>query len=125
MRVVREADAWCDRDVVLDRRERGDIAVGLDPNAVTERAARFDGRVVRDVTVVADDGVLADEYVVADVEPVPDPNAVSDLRSASDPRVPADPDRAGRGPSRIVPEADAVVDERARAEDHMRGQGHL
>src|SRR5687768_10222535 len=123
MWVTGQADAGADRDVVLDRRERSDIAVRLDPHAIAQRAPGLDDGVVLYMTVVADDGVLADEDVAARLESIPDARAIVDRRAAANARIAADLDRARCGVRMPAAKADVVVNEAALANAHVAWPG--
>ena len=71
--VVRRDDAGRDEDVLLERRVRGDIGVGLD------LGQRPDRRVVLDQRAAADDHVVADAHALADAGLVAEDDARTDL----------------------------------------------
>ena len=90
MGVVGDTDAGGDRDVVLDRGGSRDVAIRVDPHAVTEDATRLDDGVVRDPAIAADHRVLADDDVAPCPEPISDANPFVHRRAGPDDRVPAD-----------------------------------
>ena len=119
MRVVCEAHARGDCDVVGDRREPRDVAVRLDPHAVAQHATALDDGVGPDVTVVSDGRVFADEDVSASLEPVADPDSPVDRGTGADPAVLSDLDRTRLRAAGFGAQSDVLVDQRSLADVYV------
>src|SRR3954468_15412125 len=104
--VVRRDDARRDEDVLLQRRVRGDVRLGLDARAGADRRVVLDQRTAPEDAVVGKRDSLADARLVADDAVRPDRGSRKDDRAGRDHRAVADPRRRQRIALRRRPRAE-------------------
>ena len=94
--VVRRDDARRDEDVLLERRVRGDVGLGLDLRHRADRRVVLDERAAAEDDVVADRHALAHARLVAEDDARADPRAREHDRAGRDDRPVADLGRRER-----------------------------